>query len=345
MIKVGIAGVGFMGWIHYLAYQQRDDIELSAICTRNEQKLSGDWTGIKGNFGPAAEQVDVSSLRCYNQLDDLLADPELDVIDICLPPHMHAELAINALKAGKHVFCEKPLALDPEDCDLMLAAAEQAGKLLLVGHVLPFFPEYAFLREAVAQSTYGKLLGGQFDRVISDPDWLPDFYDPARVGGPLVDLHVHDAHLIRLLFGMPTQVVSQGRLRGEVVEYCNSQFSFDDLSLVVSSSSGVINQQGRGFMHGYEAHFEQATVQFRFAALADEPETSPLKVLCNDGSVQRPSLAGGEITAFVSEIGEMVESIQAGQPSILIGGQLARDAIVLCHKQTESVITRSAVSI
>jgi predicted dehydrogenase len=346
MIKVGIAGVGFMGWIHYLGYQQRDDIQLSSICTRNEQKLAGDWTSIKGNFGPPAEQVDVSSFCCHNQLDDLLADPELDLIDICLPPHMHADVAVAAFQAGKHVFCEKPLALGPEDCDRMVAAAEEADRLLLVGHVLPFFPEYAFLRKLVADSTYGKLLGGQFDRVISDPEWLPDFYDPARVGGPLVDLHVHDAHLIRFLFGMPREVISQGRIRGEVVEFCNSQFYFDDPSLVVGSTSGVINQQGRGFMHGYEVHFEKATLQFRFSALADEPETSPLKVLRDDGSVERPELGGGgEIAAFVDEIGEVVESIKAGQPSALIGGQLARDAVVLCQKQTESVFTRTAVSI
>ena len=99
-------------------------------------------------------------------------------------------------------------------------------------------------------------------------------------------------------------------------------------------------------MHGYEVHFERATLQFRFSGLADEPEMSPLKVLRDDGSVQRPELgAGGEITAFVDEIGEVVESIKAGEPSDLIGGQLARDAVVLCQKQTESVFSRSAVSI
>jgi hypothetical protein len=145
---------------------------------------------------------------------------------------------------------------------------------------------------------------------------------------------------------MPTEVVSQGRIRGEVVEYCNTQFYFDDPSLVVGSTSGVINQQGRGFMHGYEVHFERATVQFRFSALADEPETSPLKIFTDEGEVVRPQLeGGGEISAFVDEIGEVVGSIQAGESSTLIGGQLARDAVVLCQKQTESVFTRSAVRV
>jgi predicted dehydrogenase len=346
MTKVGIAGVGFMGWIHYLAYQQRDDIQLAAICTRNEQKLAGDWSSIKGNFGPQADQVDVSSLACYSNVSDMLADPELDLIDICLPPDMHLPVALEALEAGKHVFCEKPLALEPEHCDQLVTAAAAADRLLLVGHVLPFLPEYMFLREAIADGRYGALLGGHFDRVISDPEWLPDFYDPQRVGGPLIDLHVHDAHLIRLLLGMPTEVVSRGRMRGEVVEYCQSLFTFADESLVVSSTSGVIQQQGRGFMHGYEVHFEQATLQFRFSALADEPELSPLKVLTSDGQVERPELGDGDmIVAFAAEIAEVTASLAAGQPSQLISGELARDAIILCQRQTESVLQGAPVSV
>ena len=106
----------------------------------------------------------------------------------------------------------------------MLRAAETSGKLLLIGHVLPFNPEYAMAYELVKSGKYGRLLGGSFKRVISDPAWLPDFYDPDRIGGPMLDLHIHDAHFIRLLFGMPVSVVSQGRMRGSVVEFFNSQF-------------------------------------------------------------------------------------------------------------------------
>ena len=68
----------------------------------------------------------------------------------------------------------------------------------------------------------------------------------------MLDLHVHDAHFIRLLFGMPVSVTSQGRMRGEVVEYFNTQFSFADPALMASATSGVIYQQGRSFTHGYE---------------------------------------------------------------------------------------------
>ena len=337
-----------MGWIHYLAYRQRDDIQVVALCTRDQAKLDGDWTSIQGNFGPPGEQVDTTAMSKYQQLDELLADTELDLIDVCLPPNLHKSVCLAALEAGKHVFCEKPLALNAEDCDLLVGAAEQAGRQLLVGHVLPFMPEFEFLYNAVQQGAYGKLLGGRFERVISDPLWLKDFYDLEKVGGPLIDLHVHDAHLIRLLFGMPTSVTSQGRLRGETVEYCNTFFHFDDPALVVSATSGVLNQQGRPFMHGFEVHFEEATVQFQFAGYLDEPETNQLKVLIpgEEGGVERPNLGDGDpVKSFEKEIGEVVKSLQTGVASPLLSGQLARDAITLCQRQTDSVRSRQVVQI
>jgi predicted dehydrogenase len=230
----------------------------------------------------------------------------------------------------------------------MVKAAEKSGKQLLVGHVLPLLPEYAYARKAITSGKYGKLLGGHFKRVISDPLWLKDFYDPAKVGGPLVDLHVHDAHFIRLLFGMPTAVTSQGRIRGDVVEYCVSQFQFADPSLVVSSASGVINQQGRSFTHGFEIHLEKATLYFDLAVLAGgQLQVTPLTLLNAKGAAEYPQLPPGDpmLSAFDAEIKEVAQSIKSGQPSALLSGDLAHDAIILCHKQTKAVKSRKAVKV
>jgi predicted dehydrogenase len=338
MLKVGLAGVGFMSWIHYLAYQKVRGVQLAAICSRDAKKRAGDWRGIQGNFGPPGEQIDVSKMRAYASIDELLGDPEIDVIDNCLPPHLHAEVSIRALQAGKHVFVEKPMALTAAECNKMVAAAKKAGKQILVGHVLPYFPEYAHARKLIDSGKYGKAIGGSFKRVISDPLWLKDFYDPQQVGGPLIDLHVHDAHFIRLLFGMPTAVFSQGRMRGEVVEYCNTLFQFADPSLVVNATSGVINQQGRPFTHAYEIHLEKATLHFDFAAFSDAAELMPLKIVTSTGKVIRPDLGDGNpVRGFEGEIKEVVRSIESAEPSAILSGEIARDAIVLCHKQSESV--------
>ncbi len=246
MLRVGITGVGFMGMIHYLAAQRVAGMEVTAICSRDEKKLSGDWRGIQGNFGPPGEQMDLGDIARHREFSDLLADDSVDLVDICLPPSLHADATVAALEAGKHVFCEKPIALTTDEADRMVDAARQSGKSLLIGQVLPFLPEYDFALSAVQSGRYGELLGGHFKRIISEPTWLPDFFDPAKVGGPVIDLHIHDAHFIRVLCGMPERVFSTGRSRGEVVEFVNSQFLFANLGLSITATSGVLAQQGEG---------------------------------------------------------------------------------------------------
>ena len=339
MLRVGLVGVGFMGWIHFLAYRRARGIKLAAVCSRDEQKLSGDWRGIKGNFGPPGEQVDLSGVARHRTIEALLADDNIDAIDICLPPDLHADVTVAALQAGKHVFCEKPIALTVAEADRMTAAARKSGKQLFIGHVLPFLPEYAFALQAIQSGKYGKLLGGHFKRIISDPLWLKDFYDPKKVGGPLVDLHIHDAHFIRLAYGMPTSVTSRGRWRGEVVEYVETQFGFADPDLVVSATGGVIRQQGRSFTHAFEIHLEQATLLYDFAVLAGQAQlATPLTLLDAKGKVQQPKLTGGDpVNGFVAELTEFLKCLRTGQPSLILDGQLARDALVLCQKQTQSV--------
>jgi predicted dehydrogenase len=344
MLNVGIVGIGFMGWIHYLAYRQVRGVRVAAICTRDRKKLSGDWRGIKGNFGPPGAKVDLSGVKTYDNFDALLADPNLDVIDICLPAKLHCDSAVAAFQAGKHVFCEKPIALAPGDAKKMLRAAAAAKRQLLIGHVLPFLPEYAYVLAAVNSRKYGKLLGGHFRRAIADPKWLSDYYNPDITGGPLVDLQIHDAHFIRLLFGQPRAVFSRGRMHSSsekrpVVEYVETQFICEDPTQVVSAAGGVIQQQGRAFRQAFEMHFEKATLAYDFAVLDGQPHVAmPLTVLDGSGQVRRPRLGSSDPTAgFVAEVQEMVRSIDRGEPSPILSGQLAADALRLCQKQTESV--------
>lgn len=339
MIRVGLVGIGFMGWIHYLAYRRVRGLKLGAVVSRDAKKRSGDWRGIQGNFGPPGEQVDLTGVRAYTELEELLADPKIDLVDVCLPPYLHADVAQRALASGKHVFCEKPIALGVAEARRMVAAAERHRRQLLIGHVLPYFPEYAFALAAARSGRYGRALGGHFKRVISDPLWLPDFYDPHRVGGPLVDLHIHDAHFIRLVWGQPSRVFSRGSFRGEVVERATTQFLFDDPAVVVSATSGVIGQQGRPFTHGFELYFERATLQFELAVLAGEPVRAlPLTVYRHDGRVETPTLAGGdEVGTFAAELAEVARALRAGKPSPTLSGELARDALALCQAQTQSV--------
>ena len=350
MVQVGIVGIGFMGHIHYRAYQRLPGAKVAAIATRNEKRRAGDWTDVTGNFGPPGEQMDLSGIAGYATLDELLQDENVQLVDLCLPPDLHADAAVKCLEAGKHVLVEKPIALATADADRMMDAARAADRQLLVAHVLPFFPEYAYVMQSIGDRRYGGLLGGIFKRVISDPTtgWLKDFFNPDKVGGPVVDLHVHDAHFIRTLFGMPSAVFAQGRMRGPCVEFMTAQFIFDERPLSIAAVAGVIGQHGRPFTHAYEIHFEHATLVYDLAGLGGEFAASgtPLTVLKADGSVERPTLGSGDpVDAFVAELGDVVQSIETGQMSALLDGQLARDALAICNQVTASVKSGKAESL
>ncbi|HTU27064.1 MAG TPA: Gfo/Idh/MocA family oxidoreductase [Pirellulales bacterium] len=346
-LKVGIAGIGFMGMIHYLAWQRIKGAKVTAISTRDPKKLAGDWRSIKGNFGPPGEQMDLSGISTYSELGDLLNDPSIDLVDVCLPPYRHAEVTIAALKAGRHVLCEKPITLDSRSASKMMRAAEGAGRQLLVAHVLPFLGEYAAAHKLVTSGKYGKLLGGHFKRMISEPKWIADFFDPARAGGPMIDLHIHDAHFIRLLCGMPKAVFTTGRMRGAVAEQFTTQFLFDDPRLAVTASSGVIAQPGRSFTHSFEINLEKATLVYDFAVVGDEPRLNiPLTVFTNDGKSTQPALpASGPLAAFEDELAEAARSIRTGRISSLLSGEMARDALLICEKQTSSLAAGRQVKI
>ena len=157
----------------------------------------------------------------------------------------------------------------------------------------------------------------------------------------MLDLHVHDAHFIRYLFGMPESVVTRGRLQGECAQSWLTLFNFADKDLVVSAASGTIGQQGRSFLHGFEIQLEKATIMFEFAVIGEEGKyLCPPTLLDSDGNVTYPDLGDGDPSlVFEAEIKEVVKCISASGTSAILGGDLAGDAISLCHAQTKSLVS------
>jgi predicted dehydrogenase len=216
----------------------------------------------------------------------------------------------------------------------------------MVAQVLPYIGPFRFALEVAKSGRYGKPIGGHFKRIISNPSWIPDFYVRDRVGGPMVDLHVHDTHFISLVFGMPKAVTAVGRVHGSVAKFAHALFHFDDASLAVAASTGVIDQDGRPFTHGFELTLERATIHFEFAALADHAETMDLKVLTPDGRVERPSLAASDdVSAFVDEIADMAASVTGGIARPNLAGDTARDAIHLTHAVQDSVLQNRTIMV
>jgi predicted dehydrogenase len=343
MVRMGIVGIGFMGMIHYLAAAKLRGARVTAICTRDAKKRAGDWRGIRGNFGPVGTWMDLGKIKRHAHFEELCADPDIDLIDICTPTHLHADMARAALRAGKHVLVEKAIALTPKEADAMRQTADKAGKLLMVAHVLPFFPEFAFAAESVHSGVYGRLLAGHFKRVIAQPDWSDEIGDASKTGGPAVDLHIHDTHFISLLAGVPHKVFSTGLTTGpNTVTYLTTQYLYGSgaNALALSCSSGALAKKGREFVHGYELYLEKATLIY-------ESGTQPLTVLTEDGKAKQPKLKGSvEATAaFTAEIQAAVDGVHAGRAPDLLSAKLARDALVLCQKECQSVLSGKAVSV
>jgi predicted dehydrogenase len=346
MVGIGIVGIGFMGMIHYLAARKLAGGKVVALCSRDPKKLAGDWTGIHGNFGPRGTQMDLSGHARYPEVDALLADPAVDLVDLCVPNDEHARLAVKALEAGKHVLVEKPIALTAADADAMLAAAGASGKLLMVAQVLPFFPEFAFAAEAVLSGRYGPLKAAHLTRVISKPDWSSGIADADRSGGPAIDLHIHDTHFIGLICGVPKAVHSRGVVDQGAVVHLTTQYLYDAGSPAVSAVSGALSQAGRPFAHGFDIYLERATLSFGFADLAGEGQVNPLSVILPDGTVEHPALGSGDpIDAFADELGVAVASVEQGRALPQLSGELARQALVVCHAEVESVKTGTPVAV
>jgi len=339
-MNIGIIGVGFMGYTHFSAAAALSGHRVSAIATRSERKRAGDWSGIKGNFGPPAGEIDLSDVKTYADHRDLLADPDVDLVDICLPTHLHEEVTIEALAAGKAVLVEKPIALTVEAADRMIAAAEKHGQPLMVGHVLPFFPEFRYVSETIRSGRFGPLLAAHFRRVMTPPEWLTDADAFRGAGGWGIDLHIHDNHFICHLAGRPDGVFARGRLREDLVEHVHSQYLYPGKTApAISCVGGGIAAKGLEFGHGFEIYLREATLVFDAGTYGGEWVVNrPLTVLTDDGAAEQPEFPAGEwYSAFSEELQTAITGAEQKKAPAVLSAELARDALKLCEAEAKSI--------
>ncbi|MFO7959832.1 MAG: Gfo/Idh/MocA family oxidoreductase [Nitriliruptoraceae bacterium] len=194
MTRIGVIGAGFMGTTHAQAWAATD-ATLAAV-------LAGPDT-------PPSRLADRFGAEAHEEFDAFL--DAVDVVDVCAPTHLHAELGIAAARAGKHVICEKPLARTPEDGAAMVAACRDAGVQLLVAHVVRFFPEYVAAKAAVDRGVVGQPAVLRLSRTTFQPKKPADnwFVDPAKSGGLVFDLMVHDLDYALWVAGEVVSVVAR----------------------------------------------------------------------------------------------------------------------------------------
>ena len=183
-VSVGIVGLGFMAATHLKAYRQIDGYRIAAICNPSGRNLDGDFSGVMGNIGSNEPlKLDMSQVKAYRSFADMLADQSVQLVDICAPTHTHPELAVTALKAGKHVLCEKPVARTAKLARGIADAAATATGFFMPAMCLRFWPEWRWLKRAMDQAVYGKILGARFRRVAQPPAWGQRFFFDGKLSG------------------------------------------------------------------------------------------------------------------------------------------------------------------
>jgi len=201
--KLGIALVGLGTYSEgqlVPALQETTHCYLAGIVSGNREKLS-QWQ----------QKYHLSDECCYTyeNFDDIRDNPNIDIVYVVLPNSMHAEYVVRAAKAGKHVICEKPMAITVEDCDRMIAACKEAGKMLSIGYRLHFDPHHQEVMRLGQQKVFGKINLVEANHSLGEvKGWRID--KALSGGGPLMDVGIYCVQAVRYITGMePIAVTAQ----------------------------------------------------------------------------------------------------------------------------------------
>ena len=311
MLKVGIVGFGFMGRMHFRHWKMVPDVKIVAVCDANPN-IKEDTKKAVGNIQGAEGDIDLESVQLFRDLEEMLAKARPDVISLTLPTYLHAECSEKALSQGVHVLCEKPMALTPDQCDRMTAAAIESGRVLQIGHCIRFWPEYAVAAESVRSGRYGAVRAATLRRLSAVPTWAADGWltDPGRSGGMALDLHIHDTDFLLYLLGRPLAVYSRAARSGprEGMSHIITSYLYAGDQVITAEGSWAMTPSF-GFQMAFTLALESASLVY------DSRQTPTLTVYPKHGEPSVPVLPSGdgyslEIEHFARRVkGEVPEGV------------------------------------
>ncbi len=328
-LRVGIIGLGCMGNCHMGAYEKVKGARVVAVCDIDEKKRQGDI----GVFG----KRDLSGLRIYDKAKEILADPAIDVIDVCLPTHLHAELSCAALAVGKHVICEKPMARTSDECKKMVQAAKRSGKQLFLAHCIRFWPHYAKAREIVLSGEYGAVRSARFFRVGSKPTWSwNNWLHTAKCSGlAALDLHIHDVDFVQYLFGKPKAVRSTGMsVSPGGYDHIVTTYDYGKDKLVMAEGAW---EYAPGFPFGmtFSIMMERASL--------DLDKTLTLTLYPEKGKSRAVRVPKGD--GYTHELQHFVNCLAKGQGSDIVTPESALQSVQLVEAEIESAKSGKPVAV
>lgn len=279
-----------------------------------------------------AEQFGIEGSSDFDQMVKAV-----DVIDICLPTHLHAEFTVRSANEGKHVVCEKPMARSLSEADQMIEACNKAGVQLFIGHCIRFWPEYALLKQMVDDQRYGRLISLNLTRLGQFPSWSSDNWlaDESKAGGGVMDMHIHDTDYALYLMGAPQEVCSFGNVDEKGPGYAFTTLRYP--GAVVHLEGGWNFPEGTPFRMTFRANFEKAAVFM---------DGGPMTIYQDGKDPLIPEFAkmnaegGGNISdlgGYYAELEYFVNRMTSGQPLETVTPETSRASLALVIEEIRQI--------
>jgi len=337
VVNVAVVGLGFMGVTHLKAYLKAPGARIVAVCDSVRVPVNGILAGVQGNVTGSGDLDLGREVKVCRELQAVLAEPEVDLVDLCVPTPLHVEQSLASLRQGKHVLCEKPLALSTDQAREIVNAARTARGFFMPAMCMRFWPGWAWLKQIVEKNTYGKVLSAGFRRLSAAPAWSAATYSAASSnGGALLDLHIHDTDFVQFLFGRPRGVFSTGIARdGAFPDHVLTQYLFPGGPVVHAEGGWLL---AKGFHMSYTLHCEKATLDYNLARGAEA-----LHVIESGRDLQ--VIKFDDPDGYAVEIRYLLEAIRTGQPPRVVTAQDGLSAIEICEAEAASVRTGKIVEL
>jgi predicted dehydrogenase len=298
-VGVGVIGLGFMGQTHVRGYRAAG-ATLLAVLDSSPQRRTG-MCRAEGNLGDASDEqlFDPAKVNATDDLASFFQTPDLQLVSICTPTLTHVDLACQALRAGKHVLVEKPVALSLEAVRTLRDCARDTNRMCMPAMCMRYWPAWAWVKQAIDLATFGKVTAMRLERTGARPGWGNGFYsDESRCGGALFDLHVHDTDYITHCMGVPSEVMSVGDTSHMTTLY---RYTGPDAPQNIVARGGWLNSSVTPFTMRLQVEFERAVADFELGRAHE------LAVYTHDGQTLYPQLESflgweGQIRAIVSAV-------------------------------------------
>lgn len=270
-LRIAIIGFGGIARVHNTAYAKLIEvgapIRITAICDKNADRFTAK---LKFNLGINDTPLP-DGVHLYTDIDEMLEKEDFDVADVCLPLFLHKDVTVKLLRAGKDVFCEKPMALSSEECGEMVKAQKESGKQLMIGQVLRFSKVYHYLKECVDDKRFGELRDLEMSRLSVYPGWGDSDYfnDINKCGGASLDTHIHDIDVANWILGVPEAVSATEHMNIPYVQTINTTLFYKNTTVTASCAWDITFKNT--FKAGYRARFDNASVVFEDGELIVYP--------------------------------------------------------------------------